>query len=197
MIVADSASTEDLTALDAVDSDEAEALQEEGFESIADVQEADVDDLTEAEGVDEDLAEDVLEQAEEMEESASEDDGGEDEETDDEAGAGTDGGGGSSSGAPDLMQIQERAEALAQNHIDEPFDGIIEIGRHDDGWYAVVEVIEREAVPDTQDILGQYEIELDGDGSVTAFRLLDRYRRGDVRRDNPGASREVGSQQIE
>jgi len=50
----------------------------------------------------------------------------------------------------------------------------------DDGWRAVVEVVERRAVPDTQDIIGRYEIELDTDATVHGYRRLDRYRRGDT-----------------
>ncbi|USZ77675.1 gas vesicle protein [Halorussus vallis] len=80
----------------------------------------------------------------------------------------------------DILSARETAEEVAQTLIDEPFDGIIEVEQGSDGWFAVVEVVERSAVPDTQDILGRYEIDLDESGSVTAYRLVDRYRRGDM-----------------
>ncbi|MCW8172936.1 hypothetical protein D8S78_15275 [Natrialba swarupiae] len=48
----------------------------------------------------------------------------------------------------------------------------------DDGWLAIVEVVERRSVPDTQDIIGRYEVELDDDVTVHGYRRLDRYRRG-------------------
>ena len=79
-----------------------------------------------------------------------------------------------------LNQIRDAARDVAETHIEEPYEGVIEIDRDDDGWYAVVEVVERSAVPDTQDILGQYEIGLDTSGSVQSYRLVDRYRRGTV-----------------
>ena len=59
-------------------------------------------------------------------------------------------------------------------------DGIVEVSRNDDNWRAVVEIIERRSVPDTQDILGQYEIELDESGEVIGYRRLEKYRRADT-----------------
>jgi len=59
-------------------------------------------------------------------------------------------------------------------------DGIIEVSRDEDNWRAVVEIIERRSVPDTQDILGQYEIELDESGEVIGYRRLEKYRRSDT-----------------
>lgn len=80
-----------------------------------------------------------------------------------------------------LEEIRELARDAAETHLDDPLDGIIELGQDDSGWFAIVEVVERSAVPDTQDILGRYEIEIDTSRSVTGYRLMDRYRRGNVR----------------
>ena len=80
----------------------------------------------------------------------------------------------------DFEKIRETTRDLAETHLDDPFEGIIEIDRSDDGWFAVVEVIERSAVPDTQDIIGRYEMDFDGTGLITSYRLTDRYRRGSV-----------------
>jgi len=99
---------------------------------------------------------------------------------DDESGSGADGG--STSGGADLWDARETAERVANELIDDPFDGIIEITRAEegDGWTGVVEVIERRAIPDTQDILGRYEVSIGGDGDLEGYRLTGRYRRGDV-----------------
>jgi len=86
------------------------------------------------------------------------------------------------SGGADLWDARETAERVANELIDDPFDGIIEITRAEegDGWTGVVEVIERSAIPDTQDILGRYEVSIGGDGDLEGYRLTGRYRRGDV-----------------
>lgn len=96
----------------------------------------------------------------------------------DESGSGV----GVGSGGADLWDARETAERVANELIDDPFDGIIEITRAEegDGWTGVVEVIERRAIPDTQDILGRYEVSIGGDGDLEGYRLTGRYRRGDV-----------------
>lgn len=83
-----------------------------------------------------------------------------------------------------VRDIPETVQVLAPEIIGRGLDAIIEVARRDDGWRAVVEVVERPAVPDTQDILGRYEIDLQ-DGAVTGYRRLDCYRRSDTDADEP------------
>ena len=79
-----------------------------------------------------------------------------------------------------VLTVRQTVQSTAGALIGRPFDGVSEITPIDDGWQATVEVLERRAVPDTQDILGRYEIELDEDGVVQGYRRIDRYRRGDT-----------------
>ncbi|MBV0901943.1 gas vesicle protein GvpO, halophile-type [Haloarcula salina] len=81
-----------------------------------------------------------------------------------------------------LVEIRRKAESVAAELIERPLDGVVEVYADDDGWIAVVEVVERRAVPDTQDILGCYELTFDGDGTVTGYRRRSRYRRLDTDR---------------
>ncbi|TYL36273.1 gas vesicle protein [Natronococcus pandeyae] len=79
-----------------------------------------------------------------------------------------------------ILAVRRTVESTAGQIVGHEFDGVSEITPLDDGWRAVVEVVERSAVPDTQDIIGRYEIELNEDGVVQGYRRLDRYRRGDT-----------------
>ncbi|MXV61445.1 gas vesicle protein [Natronorubrum sp. JWXQ-INN-674] len=79
-----------------------------------------------------------------------------------------------------VLAVRRRVQSTAGELIGREFDAVSEIAPTDDGWRAVVEVVERRAVPDTQDIIGRYEIELDDDATVHGYRRLDRYRRGDT-----------------
>ncbi|WP_408958172.1 gas vesicle protein GvpO, halophile-type [Natrinema sp. 74] len=79
-----------------------------------------------------------------------------------------------------ILAVRKTVQSTASELIGHEFDGVSEITPTDDGWRAVVEVVERRAVPDTQDIVGRYEIELDTDTTVHGYRRLDRYRRGDT-----------------
>jgi hypothetical protein len=81
-------------------------------------------------------------------------------------------------------RLRNRVRDSAGDLIGRPLDGIVEIERDDGEWRALVEIVERNSVPDTQDIIGRYALDLDGDGEITGYRRLDRYRRGDTRRDD-------------
>ncbi|GKZ12209.1 gas vesicle protein GvpO, halophile-type [Haladaptatus sp. T7] len=93
------------------------------------------------------------------------------EDSDDEKAAGN--------GEFDVMDVRETVEDVADDLVGHPLDGIIEITDDGDGWEVVVEMVERSAIPDTQDILGQYAISLSESGDVSGYRLRERYRRGD------------------
>jgi len=47
----------------------------------------------------------------------------------------------------------------------------------DGAWAVTVEVLELERVPNTMDLLGSYEIQLDDDGEVLGFTRRRRYHR--------------------
>ncbi len=79
-----------------------------------------------------------------------------------------------------ILTIRQSVQSTATQLIGREFDAVSEIAPTDDGWRAVVEVVERRSVPDTQDVIGRYEIELDTGGTVHGYRRLDRYRRGDT-----------------
>ncbi|AFZ74215.1 gas vesicle protein GvpO, halophile-type [Natronobacterium gregoryi] len=79
-----------------------------------------------------------------------------------------------------VLAVRRTVQSTASDLIGREFDAVSEIAPTDDGWRAIVEVVERRAVPDTQDIIGRYEIELDEDATVHGYRRLDRYRRGDT-----------------
>jgi len=113
-------------------------------------------------------------------ETAERDESSDDSSADDESDS-PDGTDAISDDAP-LVDIRQKAESVAAELIDRPLDGVVEVHADDDGWLAVVEVIERRAVPDTQDILGCYELTFDGDGTVTGYRRRSRYRRLDTDR---------------
>lgn len=97
--------------------------------------------------------------------------------SDDEAASGSDGTG------VGIIEVRNHVRNAAGDLIGRPLDGIVEIERDDEGWRALTEIVERSSVPDTQDIIGRYALDIDDDGRITGYRRLDRYRRGDTRRD--------------
>lgn len=85
------------------------------------------------------------------------------------------------SGIEAVLAVRRTVESTASELIGRSLDSVIEINPTDDGWRGVVEVVERSSIPDTQDILGRYEIDLSEDGDVAGYRRIDRYRRDDTR----------------
>jgi hypothetical protein len=82
-----------------------------------------------------------------------------------------------------LAGAKDAAVAAAEELIDHPIDSVIRIERDGDGWRALIEVVERSAIPDTQDILGRYEIVVDDGGTLVQYGLEERYRRGENREE--------------
>ncbi|MFF0533204.1 gas vesicle protein GvpO [Nocardia amikacinitolerans] len=48
----------------------------------------------------------------------------------------------------------------------------------EDGWLVEVEVLEDRRIPSSSDMLALYEVELDADGNLVAYRRTRRYSRG-------------------
>jgi hypothetical protein len=83
-------------------------------------------------------------------------------------------------GTADLVDVRNRAGEVAEKLVGSPLDAVTGVERDGDEWHAVVDVVERSAVPDTQDILGRYEIRFDDDASVVGYRRRTRFRRSDT-----------------
>jgi EAL domain-containing protein (putative c-di-GMP-specific phosphodiesterase class I) len=57
---------------------------------------------------------------------------------------------------------------------------VVAATKTEDGWRLIVEIIERKAVPDTQDLLGTYEVHLDEEGELLEYERTDIRRRMDL-----------------
>jgi hypothetical protein len=50
-----------------------------------------------------------------------------------------------------------------------------------ESWCVTVEVLELSRIPSTTDILGAYQVRLDGHGTLRGYKRLRRYSRGEAR----------------
>lgn len=55
----------------------------------------------------------------------------------------------------------------------------VEKAKDKTGWKALVEVLERKAVPDSQDLIGVYEMEVGADGEILGYKKVKAKRRTD------------------
>ncbi|MGW0018091.1 gas vesicle protein GvpO [Rhodococcus sp. NPDC003382] len=77
-------------------------------------------------------------------------------------------------------------EHLSELTTKEP-QGATSVEPTDDGWTVEIEVIEDRRIPSTADMLALYEVELDPDGNLLAYRRTKRYGRGSTDLGRGGA----------
>jgi hypothetical protein len=58
--------------------------------------------------------------------------------------------------------------------------GITSFGKSDGGWAVGFEVVERKAIPDSMDIMGIYEVQIDPQGRFMSFERKKLRKRGDT-----------------
>lgn len=83
-------------------------------------------------------------------------------------------------GEEELSAIAAAAKALEQVSAltTKSTQGVTSVGPIEDGWLVEVEVLEERRIPSSSDMLGLYEVELDFDGNLLAYRRTKRYARG-------------------
>ena len=71
-----------------------------------------------------------------------------------------------------LLQIESILNRKAQE--------ITDVSKKGDYWHVQLEVLERKAIPDTQDILGIFELKLDSNLDVIEYKRVGMRHRGDM-----------------
>lgn len=79
-----------------------------------------------------------------------------------------------------LAELGQRALEELEALVGCPAEGVTAIRKVDDGWIAMVDVLELERVPETTDVLAAYEVTIDADGDVTGYRRTGRFLRSQV-----------------
>jgi hypothetical protein len=77
-----------------------------------------------------------------------------------------------------MRTVAARAAGELTGLIGRQAEGVVGVEQVDHGWRVQIEVVESRRIPDTTDILAIYEVEVDADGEVTAYRRLSQYVRG-------------------
>ncbi len=83
----------------------------------------------------------------------------------------------------DIRGISKRSLPLVESVLNKKPEGIISVTKEKKGWRVLAEVLERKAVPDTQDILGRYELRLDENADLLGYTQVMLRRRADLVRE--------------
>ena len=89
----------------------------------------------------------------------------------------------SSSDGRKPMEIVGDAVKQVQQLIGRPVESVTGMEKDGRDWTVTVEVVELSRIPNTTDVLGQYEVTLDRNGDITGTRRLRRYPRAEARED--------------
>ena len=80
----------------------------------------------------------------------------------------------------DIKEIGKNASSLIESLLNKKPESVIGVTKEGNEWKAVVEVLERKAVPDTQDILGKYELRLDENENLLGYKRIALRRRAEL-----------------
>jgi hypothetical protein len=79
-----------------------------------------------------------------------------------------------------LSKITEIALDTTKKFISKNPETIVDIKEKNNEWAVTVEVLQRKAIPDTQDLLGRYVIRIDKDGEVLGWTQKMIRKRSDL-----------------
>jgi hypothetical protein len=68
-----------------------------------------------------------------------------------------------------IYEITDLALTIAKKYISKDPETVIDVEKKKEEWTVTVEVLERKAIPDTQDILGRYVIRLNKNGELIGW----------------------------
>ena len=78
-----------------------------------------------------------------------------------------------------IVTVRDKVRDDVPQLIGRELDGVTSLMQTEDGWMATVELVERRSVPDTQDLIGQYEVSIGDDAVIDGYRRLETYRRAE------------------
>ena len=80
----------------------------------------------------------------------------------------------------EVIQVVNKLVAEFPSLINLKPSSVMGISRSEDGWIVTIEMIEKKSIPDSMDVLGCYEVSLDGSGNIRDFSRVRLRRRGDT-----------------
>jgi len=68
-----------------------------------------------------------------------------------------------------LNEVINAAKDQLQSILTLDVANVVAASKTDDGWNVKIELVERKAIPDTQDLLGTYDVILDEEGNIVSY----------------------------
>jgi hypothetical protein len=84
---------------------------------------------------------------------------------------------------PSPAALAKRVSAELGELLGRTPEGVVSLERTENGWRFGIEVVEMRRVPETADVIGEYEVDADRRGRLVSYHRARRYARGQVRDD--------------
>ena len=85
--------------------------------------------------------------------------------------------------AGDARRALDRGRSQLEDLLGRPVESVSALERTHDGWVLGLEVVEVRRIPDTTDVLGSYELELDDGLDLRRYQQVRRYHRAQAERE--------------
>jgi len=79
-----------------------------------------------------------------------------------------------------IQEIIEQAKNGLMGFTNLTLSSVVGVSKQEDGWHVGIELVERKAIPDTQDLLGVYEVTLNDAGDIVTYERKRVRRRMDT-----------------
>jgi hypothetical protein len=80
--------------------------------------------------------------------------------------------------APSPAAIARRVSGELSELLGRDAESVVGLRRTDSGWCVDIEVVELRRIPDTADVIAQYEVDADRRGRLVSYHRVRRYARG-------------------
>lgn len=80
----------------------------------------------------------------------------------------------------DIIRIGKESLTTIESLLNKKSESVISVNKEGKEWKVQVEVLERRAVPDSQDLIGRYQLKLDENGELLGYKQVLTKRRGDI-----------------
>lgn len=71
-----------------------------------------------------------------------------------------------------VAEVAKERSVLLERVLGKPAEAVIGVEKTKEGWKALVEVVERKAIPETQDLIDRYELVLNKDGKLLRYHQV-------------------------
>ncbi|MDI6903289.1 MAG: gas vesicle protein GvpO [Methanocellales archaeon] len=80
----------------------------------------------------------------------------------------------------EVLDVGKRSLAILESLLNKKAESVVSVTKEGKEWVVLTDVLERRAVPDTQDIIGRYELRLDEAGETLGYKQVMTKRRADL-----------------